>query len=93
VAIDMRTARHSDLLVATQTPDNAQSAEVLARITELLHRSGLPDAALQTGALDYLGRVVYAQALGLGFQDAFFLICFAFALAFVPAWLLGRAGR
>ncbi len=93
VAIDMRTARHADLLVATQTPDNAQTAELLARITELLHRSGLPEATLQTGALDYLGRVVYAQALGVGFQDAFFLICFAFALAFVPAWLLGRAGR
>jgi DHA2 family multidrug resistance protein len=93
VAIDMRTARHADLLTATQTPDNAQTGALLARIAELLHRGGLPESALQPGALDYLGRVVYAQALGLGFQDAFFFICFAFALAFVPAWLLGRAGR
>ncbi|MBK5103774.1 MAG: DHA2 family efflux MFS transporter permease subunit [Burkholderiales bacterium] len=93
VAIDMRTARHADLLAATQTPGNAQSTELLARIAELLHRSGVPDAALQTGALDHLSRVVYAQALALGFQDAFFFTCFAFVLAFVPAWLLGRAGR
>ena len=93
VAIDMRTARHADLLTATQTPDNAQSAELLARIAALLHRSGVSDAALQTGSLDYLGKVVHAQALALGFQDAFFFTCFAFALAFVPAWLLGRAGR
>lgn len=91
VAIDMRTARHVDLLTATQTPDNAQSAELLARIAELLHRSGISDAALHTGGLDYLGRVIYAQALALGFQDAFFFTCFAFALAFLPAWLLGRA--
>jgi DHA2 family multidrug resistance protein len=91
VAIDMRTARHADLLTATQTPDNAQTGELLARIAELLARGGLPESALQPGALDYLGRVIYAQALGLGFQDAFFLICFAFALALVPAWFLGRA--
>ena len=60
---------------------------------ELLHRSGVPDAALGPGALDYLGGVIYAQARTLGFQDAFFHICFAFVLALVPAWLLRRAGR
>ena len=49
--------------------------------------------AMDPGALDYLGRVIYAQARTLGFQDAFFHICFAFVLALVPAWFLGRAGR
>ena len=93
VAIDMRTARHAELLTATQTPDNAQSAELLARVAALLHRSGVSDAALQPGALDYLGKLIHAQALALGFQDAFFFTCFAFALAFVPAWLLGRTPR
>jgi len=93
VAIDMRTARHADLLTATQTPDNAQTGELLTRIAELLARGGLPESALQPGALDYLGRVIYAQALGFGFQDAFFFICFAFALALLPAWFLGRAGQ
>ena len=90
VAIDMRTARHAELLTATQTPDNAQSAELLARVAALLHRSGISDAAMQSGALDYLGKIIHAQALALGFQDAFFFTCFAFALAFFPAWLLGR---
>jgi len=93
VAIDLRTARHADLLTATQTPANTQTTELLARIAELLQRGGLSESLQQPGALDYLGRVIYSQALGLGFQDAFFLICFAFALAFVPAWFLGRAGR
>jgi DHA2 family multidrug resistance protein len=93
VAIELRTARHADLLTATQTPDNAQTVALLGRVAELLQRGGVPEAALQPGALDYLGRVIYSQALGLGFQDAFFFICFAFALALVPAWLLGRAGH
>lgn len=93
VSLELSTARHADLLTATQTPDNAQSMELLARVGELMHRAGVPDAVLRPGALDYLGEVIYAQALGLGFQDAFFQICFAFVLALVPAWLLGRAGR
>ncbi|MDX1376587.1 MAG: DHA2 family efflux MFS transporter permease subunit, partial [Burkholderiales bacterium] len=93
VAIDLRTAHHADLLTATQTPANAQTGELLGRVAELLARGGLPESLLQPGALDYLGRVVYAQALGLGFQDAFFFICFAFALAFVAAWFLKRAGQ
>ena len=37
--------------------------------------------------------MVYAQARTLGFQDAFLHIFFAFLVALVPAWLLGRAGR
>jgi MFS transporter, DHA2 family, multidrug resistance protein len=93
VTLELQTARHADLLTATQTPDNAQSLELLARVGELLHRSGVPDAVLGPGALDYLGRVIYAQARTLGFQDAFFHIFFAFVLALIPAWLLGRAGR
>ena len=93
VTLELSTARHADLLTATQTPDNQQSVTLLARIAELLHRGGVPDAVLAPGALDYLGRVIYAQARTLGFQDAFFHICFAFVLALVPAWFLGRAGR
>jgi len=93
VALELQTARHADLITATQTPDNAQSMELLARLGELLHRSGVPEAVLRPGALHYLGQVIYAQARTLGFQDAFFYIFFAFVLALIPAWLLGRAGR
>lgn len=64
-----------------------------ARVGELLHRGGVPEAVLRPGALDYLGRVICAQARTFGFQDAFFHIFFAFVLALIPAWLLGRAGR
>jgi DHA2 family multidrug resistance protein len=93
VTLELQTARHADLLAATQTPDNAQSMALLARVSELLHRGGLADAQAGAGALDFLGQVVYAQARTLGFQDAFLHIFFAFLVALVPAWLLGRAGR
>jgi len=91
LSIEMRTAHHADLLTATQTSANTQSVEMLAQVEALLRQGGIPEAASRTGALNYLGDVIYAQALTLGFQDAFFQICFAFALAMIPAWILSRA--
>lgn len=93
LSIDMRTAHHADLLAATQTSDNMESLQVLARIAKLLHEGGLPESALQSGALNYLSEVIYAQALTFGFQDSFFQISFAFCVALIPAWFLGRASR
>jgi MFS transporter, DHA2 family, multidrug resistance protein len=93
VSIEMQTARHADLLTATQTSDNTQSLQVLERISELLSAGGIPQAMLDHGSLNYLSAVIYAQARTLGFQDSFFQICFAFGIAFIPAWFLGRASR
>jgi hypothetical protein len=44
------------------------------------------------GALNYLGKVIRAQALTFGFQDAFPVISFIFMCALLPALLLRRAG-
>ena len=93
VSLELQTARHADLLTATQTPDNLQSMEVLSRVGELLHRGGVPGVELHARALDYLGTMIYAQARTLGFQDAYAQISFAFALALIPAWILGRATK
>lgn len=93
VSIEMQTAHHADQLTATQTSDNTESLQVLDMISQLLSSGGIPDAMLSNGALNYLSAVIYAQARTLGFQDSFFQICFAFAIAFVPAWFLSRASR
>ena len=93
VSIEMQTVHHADLLAVTQTYDNVQSMQVLDRIRDLLMAGGIPKAMLNQGALDYLGTVIYLQAQTFGFQDTFFYICFAFALAFIPAWILGRTRR
>ena len=91
LSIDMQTAHHADILAATQTSDNVESLQVLDHVAKLLHEGGIPEPMLQPGALNYLSDVIYAQALTFGFQDSFFQICFAFCIAFIPAWFLGRA--
>ena len=91
LSIDMRTAHHADILTATQTSSNVESLVVIDRVSKLLQEEGMPSVAGQSGALNYLSDVVYAQALTFGFQDSFVQICFAFCIAFIPAWFLGRA--
>ena len=90
LSIDMQTAKHSDILAATQTSDNVESLEVLQHISGLLHEGGIQKVMADSGALNYLSDVIYAQALTFGFQDCFIQICFAFCIAFIPAWVLGR---
>ena len=60
------------------------------KIERLLSESGLPEAMQQTGALDYLGHVINAQAWTFGFQDAFMVIALVFVAALIPAWVLRR---
>ena len=90
LVIDLRTAFHAESLTATQTSANPFSAEMLAKVQRLLHESGLPEAFLKPGALDYLGKVVYAQATSFGFQDAFLVIALAFVPAAASSWLIGK---
>ena len=42
------------------------------------------------GALHFLDRMVYAQAYTLGFRDSFLIVALVFALALIPAWIMGR---
>ena len=87
---EYRTAFHADALTATQTADNVLSMELLGKVEELLAESGIPEAAQQSGALNYLGTVIHAQATTFGFQDAFLVICLVFIATLVPAWMLRR---
>ncbi len=90
VIMETRTAFHSDQLTATQTAANPTSREFLGKVENLLNEAGVPEAVQQPGALDYLGKVIHAQASTMGFQDAFMIIAFTFICALVPAWFLGR---
>ena len=64
--------------------------ELLGKVEELLAESGIPEAAQQSGALNYLGTVIHAQATTFGFQDAFLVIYLVFIATLVPAWMLRR---
>ncbi len=91
LVIDIRTAFHADALTATQTSANPYSTELLDKVQRLLHESGVPEAIQRSGALNYLGKVVHAQASTFGYQDAFLCISLAFAVAVVASWLMGRS--
>jgi len=91
VTLDRRTYFHSDTLTATQTPGNGATAELLRSIQALLAQSGVPDDMQAAGALNYLGRVIHAQAYTLGFRDSFLMVAMIFMFALIPAWIMGRA--
>jgi ABC-type lipoprotein release transport system permease subunit len=77
-------------LAATQTPANVMSGELIDKVERLLSEQGLPEAAQQSGALNYLSSVIHAQAITFGFQDAFLIICMVFIATLIPAWMLKR---
>jgi EmrB/QacA subfamily drug resistance transporter len=87
---EYRTAFHADALTATQTSANVLSGELIQRVQRLLADGGISEAAQQSGALNYLGTVIHAQAITLGYQDAFLMICIIFVITLIPAWILKR---
>jgi EmrB/QacA subfamily drug resistance transporter len=91
VITEQRTAFHADALAATQTSDNPLSREFLSTVGRVLGESGVPDTQQIAGALNFLSKVIHAQAMTLGFQDSFMIVAVVFLLALIPAWVLGRA--
>ncbi len=91
VWLEMRTRLYSDALTATQTFGNEASRELLRSVEEILAASGVSEAHQTSGALHYLGQVVYAQASMLGFQDTFLAAAAIAFAAVLPAWIMGRA--
>ena len=88
---EQRIQFHGEALTATQTSGNLVSKELLDHVGTLMGEAGLPQALHNSGALNYLGKVIEAQALTMGYQDGFIMISVVFALALIPAWVLGRA--
>ncbi len=93
VMIETRTAFHSEALTATQTAGNPTSQVFIDKVEHLLGEAGVASAEQHSGALNYLGKVVYAQAKTMGFQDAFIIIAVFFALMLIPCWILRRAHK
>jgi EmrB/QacA subfamily drug resistance transporter len=89
VFVQMRTQFHSDALTATQDSSNAASRKLLEGVGQVLREAGVSETVTEPGALHFLGQVIEAQALTLGFQDGFLIFVIVFMLAMIPAWLLG----
>ncbi|MEE2689482.1 MAG: DHA2 family efflux MFS transporter permease subunit [Pseudomonadota bacterium] len=90
VLLSLRTQFHSDAYTTTQVSGNAASQELLSEVGAILNAAGVPEGIHQSGALHYLGQIVYAQASTSGFQDGFIIIACVFLAAMLPAWFLGR---
>ena len=90
LALDHRAAYHSVHLAATQTQTNPVTADLLQRVGELLTFQGVGPIEQGALALNYLGRVVAAQAQALAFQDGFMLLAVGFFVAAVSALALAR---
>jgi predicted MFS family arabinose efflux permease len=90
VILDRRTFFHSDAMTSLQTAGNSATAELLRQIQALLAQGGASADLQSSGALHFLGRVVYAQAYTMGFRDSFLVIAIIFVLGLIPAWIMGR---
>ena len=88
VVVEQRTEVYAEALTETQTSANSLTRELMDKVEQLLSESGVPEAMQQTGALDYLGQVINAQASTFAFQDAFMVIALVFVAALIPAWVL-----
>jgi hypothetical protein len=73
-----------------QTAGNSATTELLNAMARLLAQAGAPPQLQSAGALDFLGRMVYAQAYTLAFRDCFMIVTLVFLLSLIPAWLMGR---
>jgi EmrB/QacA subfamily drug resistance transporter len=93
VFIEQRIEFHAQAMAATQTSANATSAELLARVRDLLAAMGLSEHVQGPGALHYLNEMIEAQAEARGFNDGFLIIAIVFVLAAIPAWNLGKERR
>ena len=93
VFVQMRSQFHSDALTATQDSSNAASREMLAEVGQVLREAGVPETITEPGALHFLGQVIEAQAMTLGFQDGFLIFVVVFMLAMIPTWMLGPGNR
>ena len=91
--LERRTEFHVDAMAATQSADNAAMRETLSHARDLLAPSGLPDATYDLIALDYLGRMIAAQASTIAYQDGFLLVTAVFVVALLPTWLIGWLDR
>ena len=91
VALDRRTFFYSDVITSMQTAGNSATQELLRLIQGVFAQAGAGENLQSAAALHFLGRVVQAQAYTLGFRDSFLIVALVFALALIPAWIMGRA--
>lgn len=93
ILLEMRTQLYTQAFTAAQNAGNAATSAVLTAVQELLSRAGVPEAIQRAGAMNYLGRILYAQGNMLGFRDAFLVVALTFLFALIPTFLMRGSSR
>ncbi|MEQ9123494.1 MAG: MFS transporter, partial [Alphaproteobacteria bacterium] len=91
--LERRIEFHATNLGATQTAAHGPTMDLLGAVSGQLSSAGLPTAAQQGLAMDYLDRMVTAQANMLGFQDGFVAIAVIALIPLIPVAMLWRGRR
>jgi len=91
--LERRVEFHATNLGATQTAAHGPTMDLLGAVSGQLSSAGLPTAAQQGLAMDYLDRMVTAQANMLGFQDGFVAIAVIALIPLIPVAMLWRGRR
>jgi len=91
VLLERRTEFHADALANTQSSGNPATLDLIDKLANRLSAAGLPDFQQASAALEFLARMITAQASTLAFQDGFLVITVIFLVALGPTWLLHRA--
>jgi EmrB/QacA subfamily drug resistance transporter len=91
VVLEQRTETWMEALKIGQDGTRPATLELRRMIEGLMVQSGVPQTLWEAGFHDSLHRILHAQALVLGFRDAFLLAAAVCLLAVIPALLMGRA--
>jgi EmrB/QacA subfamily drug resistance transporter len=92
IVLEQHTQIHAAALTATQDGANPMTLELRRMVEAMMAQEGVPETLRLAGFEDYLSRVVQAQALMLGFRDAFIVSAVVCLAAVVPALLTRRRG-
>jgi MFS family permease len=90
VFLELRIPFHGDAFTAMQTNVNQTSRELREVIVRLFTEAGVPEAAREPAALQFMGDVILAQASTRGFQDAFAVLAIMAFAAILPAMMMAR---
>ena len=91
LAMQERTAAHSDALNATQRWDNPTTEELMRLVIQEFQHVGMIGYRGFEASFSYVTGIVGAQSVMLAYRDMFFLIGLVFVLSLLPAVFI--AGR
>ena len=90
VFLEMRASLHSTNLINTQTADNMTSTDTLEKLRFLLELGGIRELQGLQLSLQFIGALIYKEALTLAYQDGFVLLLGIFVFAIIVSFSFGR---